>query len=193
MEQKLKRNFKLYLNLFLTMLKISAFTFGGGFVMISLIKKEFVDKRKWLSDEEMLNYTAIAQSSPGAVVVNASFLVGYHIGGVLGAVLTVLAAALPPLIIITIISAFYSLLRDNAIVSYILMGMQAGVASVLCDVVIGLSVSVWKESKAFALIIMIISFVSLAFLSINVILVIIACAAAGIIFFGRKGKQNDIS
>lgn len=192
MSQK-KKNLKLYLTLFLTMLKISAFTFGGGFVMISFIKKEFVEKRKWLSEEEMLNYTAIAQSSPGAVVINTSFLVGYHIGGVLGAAVTVLAAALPPLVIISVISLFYNAIRDNLIFGYILMGMQAGVAAVLCDVMMGLSASVWKESKVFALVIMIAAFICIAYLSVNVIFVILACAAAGINFFGRKGTRNALS
>jgi chromate transporter len=193
MRSKLIKNFKLYLTLFFTMLKISAFTFGGGFVMISFIKKEFVEKRKWLTEQEMLNYTAIAQSSPGAVVINTSFLVGYHIGGVLGAAVTALAAALPPLVIISIISLFYNAIRDNLIVGYVLMGMQAGVAAVLCDVMMSLSASVWKESKIFALIIMVAAFACIGFLSINVIFVILACAAAGINFFGRKGLRNDIS
>ncbi|NLC17493.1 MAG: chromate transporter [Clostridiales bacterium] len=192
----MKKNFKLYISLFLATLKISAFTFGGGFVIISLMRKEFVQKRKWLTDQEMLNFTALAQSSPGAVAINTCLLVGHHIGGFLGAALTVLAAALPPLTIISIISLFYTVIRDNMIVSYILMGMQAGVAAVLCDVIMGLSASVWRESRTFALVVMILSFLALALLSINVIFVIAACAVAGVIYFGKtnkKGLKNDLS
>lgn len=192
----MKKNFKLYISLFLTTLKISAFTFGGGFVIVSLMRKEFVQKRKWLTEQEMLNYTALAQSSPGAVAINTSILVGHHIGGFLGSIVTVLAAALPPLVIISIISLFYNLIRENLIVSYILMGMQSGVAAVLCDVIMGLSASVWRESKTFALAVMILTFLSLALLSINIIFVIVACAVAGVIYFGKigkKGLKNDLS
>lgn len=189
----MKRTFKLYLTLFLTTLKISAFTFGGGFVIVSLMKKEFVEKRKWLTEQEMLNYTAIAQTSPGAVAINTSLLVGHHIGGFLGAVVTVMAAALPPLVIISIISLFYAFVKENLIVGYILMGMQAGVAAVLCDVVMGLSASVWKESKVFALVTMLLTFVCVAILSINIIFIVVACACAGIAFFGKKGIRNDLS
>ena len=206
----MKRNLKLYITLFFSTLKLSAFTFGGGFVIISLMKKEFVEKYGWISEEDMLNYTAIAQSSPGAIAINASLLVGFHIGGFLGAVVTVIASALPPLIILSVISFFYTWFRDNTVVRFILMGMQAGVAAVLFDVIIGLCVSmwkdsklfgviialcisVWKDSKFFALIIAVLTFVLVAFLSINILYIILACAVAGAIFFSKRRKEHDIS
>ena len=189
----MKRDFKLYISLFLSTLKLSAFTFGGGFVIISLMKKEFVEKRGWISEEDMLNYTAIAQSSPGAIAINASLLVGFHIGGFLGAVVTVIASALPPLVLLSIISFFYTAFRDNMIIRYILMGMQAGVAAVLFDVIIGLSVSVWKDTKFFAVIIAVFTFVLVAFLSVNIIYIILACALAGALILGKRKKKNDIS
>ena len=189
----MKRNLKLYITLFFSTLKLSAFTFGGGFVIISLMKKEFVEKYGWISEEDMLNYTAIAQSSPGAIAINASLLVGFHIGGFLGAVVTVIASALPPLIILSVISFFYTWFRDNTVVRFILMGMQAGVAAVLFDVIIGLCVSMWKDSKFFALIIAVLTFVLVAFLSINILYIILACAVAGAIFFSKRRKEHDIS
>ena len=83
--------------LFLSTLQLSACTFGGGFIIIPLMRKKFVEELHWIDEQEMLDLTAIAQSSPGAIAVNASILVGYHVAGVAGALLTVLGAVLPPL------------------------------------------------------------------------------------------------
>ena len=93
-----------FTKLFLSAFQLSACTFGGGFVMIPLMQKKFVDELHWIEEQEMMDLTAIAQSSPGAIAVNASILVGYHVAGVFGALITVLGTVLPPLIIISIIS-----------------------------------------------------------------------------------------
>ena len=103
--QLMKEKLRKYLTLFLSTLEISAFTFGGGFVIIPLMRKKFVFKRKMIDDEEMLDLTAIAQSAPGAIAVNASILVGYKIGGVLGALISILATVIPPFVIISVISS----------------------------------------------------------------------------------------
>lgn len=89
-----------YWQLFLSTLKLSACTFGGGFVIIPLMRERFVKELHWIEEEEMLDLTAIAQSSPGSIAINASILVGYHVAGIPGALITVVGAALPPLIII---------------------------------------------------------------------------------------------
>ena len=104
--------FHKYKKLFFSTFQLSACTFGGGFVIIPLMRKKFVDELGWIDEDEMLDLTAIAQSSPGAIAVNASILVGYHVAGFLGAMLTVLGTILPPLIIISIISMFYRAFRD---------------------------------------------------------------------------------
>ena len=96
-----------YWQLFLSTFKLSACTFGGGFVIIPLMRERFVKELHWIEEEETLDLTAIAQSSPGSIAINASILVGYHVAGIPGALITVVGAALPPLIIISIISAFY--------------------------------------------------------------------------------------
>ena len=93
--------------LFLSTFKLSACTFGGGFVIIPLMRERFVKKLHWIEEEEMLDLTAIAQSSPGSIAINASILVGYHVAGIPGALITVVGAALPPLIIISVISVLY--------------------------------------------------------------------------------------
>ena len=125
-----------YRKLFLSTFELSACTFGGGFVIIPLMRKKFVEELGWIEEEEMLDLTAIAQASPGAIAVNASIMLGYHIAGIPGAILAVLGTVLPPLIIISIISMFYQAFRNNVIVSMAMRGMLCGVAAVICDVVI---------------------------------------------------------
>ena len=126
---------KLYWQLFLSTFQLSAFTFGGGFVIIPLMRKKFVEKLHWLEEEEMLDLTAIAQSAPGAIAVNASILVGYRIAGVLGALVTVLGTVLPPLLILSAISYFYVAFQSNRIVQLVLKGMGAGVIAIIFDAV----------------------------------------------------------
>ena len=103
----------------------------------------------WIEEDEMMDLTAIAQSSPGAIAVNASILVGYHVAGFPGAMLTVLGTILPPLIIISIISMFYQAFRDNAIVNMAMTGMLCGVAAVICDVVINMAKTIFQNNSRY--------------------------------------------
>lgn len=114
---------KKYLKLFTSTFQLSACTFGGGFVIIPLMRKKFVEDLGWIEEQEMMDLTAIAQSSPGAIAVNASILVGYHVAGISGALLTVLGTVLPPLIMISVISFFYQQFRDNVFVNMAMTGM----------------------------------------------------------------------
>ena len=115
--------------LFLSTLYLSAFTFGGGYVIVTLMKQKFVDELHWIEEDEMLDLVAIAQSAPGAIAVNGAIVVGYKLAGVLGALTAILATIIPPFVIISVISYFYEIFRDNFIVSRLLSGMQAGVGS----------------------------------------------------------------
>ena len=136
--------------LFLSVFNLSACTFGGGFVIVPLMRKRFVEQLGWIEEQEMMNITAIAQSSPGAIAVNASILVGYHVAGIAGALITVLGTIIPPLIIISVISLFYQAFRDNAIVNLIMAGMLCGVAAVIFDVVIDMTKTVLQKKESFA-------------------------------------------
>ena len=127
----------------------------------------------------MLNLVAIAQSSPGPVAVNASILLGYKVAGIFGALVTILGTILPPLIILSIISIFYTAFRDNAVVSAVLKGMQSGVSAVICDVVINLGKNVVNEKSTTSLFIMIGAFITTSFLNINVIYIILICGVIG--------------
>lgn len=170
------------------MLYISAFTFGGGFVIVTLMKKRFVDDYKWLDEKEMLDITSIAQSTPGAIAVNAAVIVGKKIAGLPGIIAATLGTIIPPVVIITLLSFFYNEFSDNRYVSLVLTGLQAGVAAVILDVVFSLSSGYFKNKKIIDIIVIILSFSLVFFLKINVIFIILGAAAAGIIsiFIRRK-------
>ena len=172
---------KKYFKIFTTMFYLSAFTFGGGYVIISLMQTKFVEELQWLDDEEMLNLAAIAQSSPGAVAVNAAILVGYRIAGLAGALVSIVGTILPPLIIISIISFFYVAFRTNVVVSAVLKGMQAGVAAVIFDVVMNLGGNIVKSKEYVSIFVMICAFTATYFLKVNVIYIILVCAIIGIV------------
>lgn len=170
---------KKYKTLFLSTLQLSAFTFGGGFVIIPLMRKKFVEQLHWIDEQEMMDLTAIAQSSPGAIAVNAAILVGYRVAGAVGALLTVLGAILPPLVIISVISLFYAAFRDNAIVSMVMKGMLAGVAAVIFDVVYTMLRGVLKLRRALPIVMLLAAFVATRFLKVNILLIILVCGAVG--------------
>lgn len=178
--------------LFFSTLYISAFTFGGGFVIITFMKKKFVDELHWISEEEMLDLTALAQSSPGAIAVNAAILVGWRVAGFAGMLTAVLGTILPPLMILTIISFFYTAFAANPYVALVLKGMQAGVAAVILDVVCDLGGKVIKLHRPIYLLIMGGAFIATFFLNVNVIYIILAAAAVGIALelWSRKGRAH---
>ncbi len=183
-----------YKKLFLSTFKLSACTFGGGFVIVPLMKKKFVDELGWIDENEMLDLTAIAQSSPGAIAVNASILVGYHVAGIPGALITVLGTVLPPLIIISVISMFYLAFRNNDIITMALTGMLCGVAAVVFDVVINMAGGILKQKRVLPVLVMIGSFAAVRFFSVNIIVIILVCGligAADIWYQGKKQKGGE--
>ena len=167
--------------MFYTMLYISAFTFGGGFVIVSLMKKKYVDEFGWLTEEEMLDLTALAQSSPGAIAVNAAILTGYRLEGILGVIASVLGTVIPPVTTLSIISLCYGIFRDSPLVQAVLKGMQAGVAAVICDVVLDLSGKVVKTKSVLSILLMAVAFVLVYFFDLSVILVILTAAILGVV------------
>ena len=168
-----------YLTLFLSTLQLSACTFGGGYVIVPLMRRKFEEDLKWISEEEMMDLVAIAQSSPGAIAVNASILIGYRVAGVPGALVTVLGTVLPPLVIISVISLFYQAFRDNQVVSMVMKGMQAGVAAVILSVAWDLGCGALRAGKVPAGLVMAAAFAASFFLDVNVVLIILAAAVLG--------------
>ena len=135
------------LKLFFSMLYISAFTFGGGFVIVTFMKRKFVEELHWIDEKEMLDMTALAQSSPGSIAVNIAILIGWKVAGFLGMVTAVLGTVIPPMVILSVISLFYEMFATNRYVSLVLKGMQSGVAAVILDVAVGLGQKVWQSKQ----------------------------------------------
>lgn len=175
----MKKDASFYWTLFLSTFTLSAFTFGGGYVIVPLMQKRFVKELGWITEEEMLDLVAIAQSSPGPIAVNASIIIGYRMAGIRGALLSVLGTSLPPLVIITVVSYFYLAFRDNAIVNALLFGMQAGVAAVIVNVVIDMVKGITKNKKIIPILVMILAFLAAAFTSINIVIILFICGAIG--------------
>ena len=176
-----QRRGKILLTLFLSMLSISAFTFGGGFVIVTLMKRRFVDELGWLDEQEMLDMTAIAQSCPGPIAVNAAILVGWKMAGLAGMLTAVLGTVIPPVGILSMISLFYRQFADNRYVALTQRGMQSGVAAVILDAALSLGLKVMKgPMKALHAAVMVLAFAATFFLGVNVIWVILGAAAAGV-------------
>ena len=160
---------------------LSAFTFGGGFVIVSLMKKKFVEELQWLEEEEMLDITAIAQSSPGPIPINASVILGYRMYGVVGSLVAILGTSLPPMIIISVISIFYAQFRSDRIIAIALQVMRAGVAAVIFDVVINLAKKVVDTRRVLYIMLMITAFVGKVLLGVDAMVVILCCLVVGLL------------
>lgn len=172
---------KRLLKLFVSTLYISSFTFGGGFVIVTFMKKKFVDELHWIDEPEMLDMISLAQSSPGAIAVNAAILVGWRVEGLPGMLAAVLGTTIPPVVILSIVSVFYEAFASNAYVALALKGMQAGVAAVILDVVVDLGGKVLKTRNPLYILLMLAAFAANFVLDINVILIVLAAAAAGVL------------
>ena len=176
----MERNAKFYWTLFQSTFCLSAFTVGGGFVIVPLMKKKFVDELGWINEDEMLDIT-----------VNASILIGYRLAGIRGALVTILGTILPPLILLSVISVFYEAFRDNAFFNALMTGMRAGVAAVIVDVVMKMSLGVVRGKDPVAIITMAAAFIAAYFLGINVILIILICGVVGYVNYIVRKKQAE--
>lgn len=167
--------------LFISNITLSTLIFGGGFVIVSFYKKKFVDELNWIDEDEMCDITAIAQSSPGPIVVNASVILGYRIHGVLGSIIALLGAIIPPFVIISLISIFYEEFKSNKIIAIALQIMRAGVAAVILDVVVNLGKDVIKTKNVLYTSVMIVAFIATYFFNIGAIYIIFSCVGIGLI------------
>ena len=175
------KSVKRLFRIFISTLYLSAFTFGGGYVIVTLLKQKFVDQLHWIDDEEMLDMVAIAQSSPGPIAVNGAIVVGYKLAGIPGILAGVLGAVIPPFVILTVISFFYEAFKDLFAVQALLKGMKAGVSAVIMSVVWDMGSGVVKSKDWINIAVMIAAFMVNYFLKVNVIFIILAVAAIGVI------------
>ncbi len=176
----MKTKKEVLMKLFFSTLYLSAFTFGGGYVIVTLMKKKFVDEYHWIEENEMLDLVAIAQSSPGAIAVNGAIVVGYKLAGMAGAVTAIIATIIPPFVIISLISVFYNAFRTNFLVSQMLEGMQAGVGAVIAAVVFEMGAGVVHGKNPVSMAIMVLAFLAACVLGINVVYIVIVCGLFGL-------------
>ena len=179
---------KKLLQIFWSFFKIGAFTFGGGYAMIPLIQNEAVEKRGWVTDDDILEIIAIAESTPGPIAINSATFVGYRAAGVLGSMCATLGVVLPSFVIILLISFVLKQFQDIKAVQYAFQGIRAGVLALLCK-------SLWtmykKSPKGWAAyVVMAAAFVLTAIFDVNVIFVVIGCALFGLITSACMKKKE---
>lgn len=165
--------------LFFTFLRIGAFTFGGGYAMIPLIQKEIVEKEKWITEEDLLEIIAIAESTPGPIAINAATFVGYRVGGFRGSVSATSGVSIPSFVIILILARVLKAVEQFQVVSDAFVGIRAAVLALILSAFLKLFGGM--EKSAFNLIVSAAAFVAVVFGDANVLAVLAACAAAGLL------------
>ncbi|HJC14415.1 MAG TPA: chromate transporter [Candidatus Fusicatenibacter intestinigallinarum] len=192
-EVKLEKKSTVLKKLFLSTLSLSAFTFGGGYVIISLMKTKFVDELHWITEDEMLDMTAIAQSSPGAIAVNGAIVVGYKLAGIPGVLISVLGAILPPMVILSVVSLCYDAFISNPVIAALLKGMESGIGAVIASVVWDMAAGIVKQKSVFSIAVMAGSFLACMVWKVNVVFIILAAAALGVfrtLWAEKRGKRK---
>ncbi|MBO4865572.1 MAG: chromate transporter [Ruminococcus sp.] len=180
------------LDLFLTFMKIGAFTFGGGYAMIPLIQKEVCENKKWLNEKDITDIVAISESTPGPIAINAATFVGYKTSGFVGACLATLGVVLPSFLIISLISLILTQFQNIRAVKYAFMGIRAAVLALILKALWMMFKSVQKKKRPISYAIMGVSLILTAFLKIDAVFVIIGCGSFGLLwsFLNRKEKNN---
>ncbi len=167
-------------NLFTTFLKIGALTFGGGYAMMPIMRKEIVEKKQWADDDDILKILVISESTPGVLSINSATFIGYKIAGFKGSCVATLGVIIPSFIIISIISLFIVQFQQLTWVAYAFKGIQAGVAILIFKAALKLSKKIHFD--LFAILVLVASLLFALFTSFNVIYILIAGAILGIIY-----------
>ncbi|MBE6759066.1 MAG: chromate transporter [Ruminococcaceae bacterium] len=176
------------LRLFLSFFRIGAFTFGGGYAMIPLIQKEAVEKRAWMTDDDILDIVAIAESTPGPIAINAATFIGSRVAGFWGALCATLGVVLPSFAIILAISFALREFADIKPVKYAFMGIRAGVLALIIKALITMYKKCPKNAVSY--IVIGASFVLAAFVKAELLLIISGCAVFGLISFLIAERRN---
>ena len=173
--------------IFVSFFRIGAFTFGGGYAMIPLIQNEAVEKRKWVTDEDILDIVAIAESTPGPIAINSATFVGYRAAGVLGSACATLGVVLPSFVIILLISYVLREFQEIKAVQYAFNGIRAGVLALLCKALWNMYKKSPKGWVGYT--VMAGSFILAAFVKVNIFVVILLCAAFGLTTATVMGRR----
>ncbi len=179
MERTVSQEKGFYWKLFSSTFVISAFTIGGGFVIIPLLKSKYVDEYHWMDDKEALNLVSIAQSAPGVVACNSAIIMGYRLAGFAGAMTALFATVLPPLITLTLISYAYDAFASNQYVQMLLKGMQCGATAIIINVAIDLLLKESKKKLLIPMLIIIGTFVANYFFKVNLMMAVLVDAFIG--------------
>lgn len=182
---------KKLLKLFWIFFKIGAFTFGGGYAMIPLIEREMVEKQKWLSDDEIIDMFAVAESIPGAIAINTSTFIGYKVAGYWGAIVAMFGVALPSFLIITIIALVFSQFQDLPLVKAAFEGIRAAVVALIA--ISGVKIARSAIKNKFGMIITLVAFILLVFADVHAIILIIFGAIAGLLmsrYAAKEGRED---
>ena len=176
------------LRLFLTFLRIGAFTFGGGYAMIPLIQKEIVEQKKWMTDEEILEIVAISESTPGPIAINAATFVGWRVAGFFGALAATVGVVLPSFVIISVLSFVLKEFSELRAVRYAFFGIRAGVLALIVKALWSMFKQCPKDLVSCLL--MALAFLAVAVFSVNVLWVILGCALLGLLASLRAGRTQ---
>ena len=182
-------NVRKSLDLFLTFMKIGAFTFGGGYAMIPLIQKEVCDSKKWLKEQDIAEIVAISESTPGPIAINTATFVGQRVSGFTGACAATLGVVIPSFLIISLISLILNEFQSVKAVQYAFMGVRAAVLALILK-------ALWMmfkatKKKAVSYVLMGVAFILTAFLKIDAVFVIIGCGLFGLIWSLLTGKEQS--
>ncbi len=174
-------------NLFFVFARIGGFTFGGGYAMLPMIQKEIVENKRWATEEEIMNYYAVGQCTPGVIAVNTATFIGYKLRGIWGAIFATLGVIAPSIVIITIIAAFISNFTHIPAVQHALAGINVVVSVLVLNAVIGL----WKKGvkNLFGVILFAVAFLVSVFFEISPIYTIAISIVCGILY-GKKTSQK---
>ena len=181
---------KTLLELFLTFAKIGLFTFGGGYAMLSVITDNCVEKKKWITQDDMMNITVIAETTPGPIAINCATFVGYRKAGVLGAVAATIGVIVPSFVIIYAISMFLDSFLELTLVDYAFRGIKIGVGFLILEAALGMDKALPKDVLSRILLIgsaavmLLVNIFSWSFSSIALMLI---CAAVSFAVFLVKG------
>ena len=179
---------KKYIDLFLAFAKIGVMTFGGGYAMLPMLERELIDNRGWTTNEELMDYFAVAQCTPGVIAVNTATFIGYKLYGNLGGIVATLGVVFPSLVIITIIAAF---IQNFAHLSAV-QSAFAGIRVCVCVLILNAVVKLWKKSVVDwkTLLIFVAVFACSVFLSISPVIYVLAAAIAGIIVKELEARKS---
>ena len=174
------------LEIFWLFLRFGCFTFGGGWSIVAQMQKEFVEKRHWITDEELLDFTSVGRSVPGLMIGNASVMFGYHVAGIPGALAALLGIVIPPVLIMLGVVFIYEMFKENVYVARAMMGVRAAVVPIIFSALLKLFKSGMKD--AFCYVIALAALALCLFTKLNNVWIVLLGAAAGLMY--QEGRQR---